>query len=109
MDFGLRSSTGNYMSSLFKMNDISDKTQSYLTKVYTNLTGCIALCALGMYLNANVVMVTGFFSQILMIGAMMYALCQAMDRTKSDNQRMAWCMGIALGKGLLLGPYIHTV
>ena len=40
--------------SLFKMDDVSDKTKEHLTKVYGNILACSAVCALGAFMNANV-------------------------------------------------------
>ena len=47
-------STAENFRAVFKMQDVSPKTQTHLQKVYTNLFGCAALCAFGMYINASV-------------------------------------------------------
>ena len=47
------SNVGEFKS-LFKMDDVSDKTKAHLTNVYGNLFACALTCALGGYLNASV-------------------------------------------------------
>ena len=82
---------------IFKMHDVSEKTQNHLLKVYTNLLGCSVLCAAGMYINSSILLAQGFISQILIMIATLYAVCKVMDVYESENKRMAWCMTIAFG------------
>jgi hypothetical protein len=48
------------MKALFSFDDISEKTQQHLTKVYSLLMVCTGVCAAGMFVNQSFV-VSGFF------------------------------------------------
>ena len=48
------------ISAMFKMEDVSPKTQLHLKNVYGNLAACTAICALGMYINAYTIL-SGMF------------------------------------------------
>ena len=97
------------LSAVFKMNDVSDKTKTHLTKVYGQLAICTGLLAVGMYLNSSVVLIQGFVSQMLIVMALGYAMWQVFDVYQPEQTRMNWLMAIAFFKGTLLGPMIHLV
>ena len=58
---------GNWnLDTIFSMKDVSEKTRAHLSRVYGTLLTASGTCALGMYLNATIMM-QGF---IVMIGFM---------------------------------------
>ena len=62
-------------STLFTFKDISEKTQQHLTRVYSLLLACSIVCALGMYVNATIVL-SGFFLNLLSIILSIYLIYQ---------------------------------
>ena len=56
------------LNTIFSMKDVSDKTRSHLTRVYTTLATSAGTCALGMYLNATF-MLQGFIFMIVFMCA----------------------------------------
>ena len=56
---------GNWdLNTIFSMKDVSEKTRAHLTRVYGTLLTASGTCALGMYLNATIMM-QGFMFMIL--------------------------------------------
>ena len=56
MNYFTDNSNIDKIGALFKMEDVSPKTQTHLKNVYGNLGLCTGVCALGMYLNAFTVL-----------------------------------------------------
>ena len=61
------------LGSLFKFHDVSDKTKTHLTEVYTLLMVCCFICASGMYVNAAYIM-SGFFMNVISIILSVYLI-----------------------------------
>ena len=59
------------INTIFSMKDISDKTRAHLTRVYTALLTASGTCALGMYVNATL-MLGGFIFMIAFMIALGY-------------------------------------
>merc|ERR1711959_255357 len=107
MEFLSRGTTD--IGAVFKMNDVSDKTKTHLTKVYGQLAACTALCAAGMYLNASILFIHGWVSGIFVAMGLMYATCQVLDVHQPEQARMNWLLAIAFFKGMVLGPAMHVI
>ena len=61
------------LNSIFSMKDVSDKTRAHLTRVYTTLLTASGTCAVGMYMNATL-MLSGFIFMILFMVAFGYGV-----------------------------------
>lgn len=94
------------MSALFKMEDISPKTQTHLRNVYGNLMTCTGICALGMYLNAYTIL-SGFFATILIFIGMAYAMYKVTNIYESEHTRIGYLWALAFGMGFMVGPVMH--
>ena len=84
------------LAAIFKLDDVSEKTQTHLVSVYRTLAVCAALSALGMYMNAYTVFV-GFISNILVLMGMLFMICKILDRSKSEGERCGYLYGFAFG------------
>ena len=72
------------LNTIFSMKDVSDKTRSHLTRVYTTLATSAGTCAVGMYLNATF-MLSGFIFMILFMIAFGYGVYQIRNPSNSEN------------------------
>ena len=93
-------------SDIFSFKDVSPKTQEHLTKVYTLILTCAVVCALGMYVNATVI-VAGFLKQMISIIASIYLVYQISNKRNSEDLRKAYLAGFAFMLGFLVGPTMH--
>ena len=98
---------GNWnLDTIFSMKDVSEKTRAHLSRVYGTLLTASGTCALGMYLNATIMM-QGF---IVMIGFMIafgYGSYQVRNPANSENTQIAYLLCIAFSMGFLVGPGIN--
>ena len=94
------------MSTIFSMKDVSTKTQAHLTRVYTTLGTATGTCALGMYLNATI-MIQGFIMMILFMMGFGYCSYQVRNPSNSENTQIAYLLGIAFSMGFMVGPGIN--
>ena len=72
------------LNTIFSMKDVSDKTRSHLTRVYTTLATSAGTCAVVMYLNATF-MLSGFIFMILFMIAFGYGVYQIRNPSNSEN------------------------
>ena len=72
------------LNTIFSMKDVSDKTRSHLTRVYTTLATSAGTCAVGMYVNATF-MLSGFIFMILFMIAFGYGVYQIRSPSNSEN------------------------
>ena len=91
---------------MFKMEDISPKTQLHFRNVYSNLMACTGVCALGMYMNAYTIL-SGFLMNMVTFVAMAYAMYKVMNVYESESSRIGWLWALAFGMGYLVGPVMH--
>ena len=91
---------------MFKMEDISPKTQMHLKKVYGNLMVCTGVCALGMYMNAYTIF-SGFLWTVGIIIAMGFLMYKITNIYEDEKYRMSYLWGLAFFMGFLVGPLIH--
>ena len=96
------------LSTIFSMKDVSDKTRSHLTRVYTTLATSAGTCALGMYLNATF-MLQGFIFMIVFMCAFGWGVYQIRNPHNSENTQIMWLLCIAFSLGWISGPGIHHV
>jgi FtsH-binding integral membrane protein len=101
-------SEGPSLKSVFTLSDISEKTQAHLTKVYTMILACSFVCALGMYVNATLIL-SGFFMTILSIILSVYLMVQVNNRSHPEQTRMLYLAALAFQLGYLVGPAIHHI
>ena len=59
------------LNTIFSMKDVSEKTRAHLTRVYGTLLTTSGTCALGMYINATI-MLQGFLAMIGFMIALAY-------------------------------------
>lgn len=100
--------SGFDLNALLKFNDISEKTRSHLTKVYSLLMVCCFVCAFGMYINSAFI-ASGFFMNLLSIILSVYLIYQVMNRANSEDTRMLFLGGLAFQMGFLVGPAMHLL
>jgi Bax inhibitor 1 len=93
-------------STLFSFKDISPKTQSHLTRVYTMLMACSLVCAFGMWVN-TATFIHGFFMNLLSIILSVYLIYQVSNRSNSEETRMMFLGAFAFQLGFLVGPAMH--
>ena len=91
------------------MKDVSDKTKEHLSKVYFNLMICSGVCALAMYINAYTILMTGFFSQILVFIGLGYLMYKISDKSQKEETRLGYLWALAFAMGYLVGPVMHMV
>jgi hypothetical protein len=92
---------------MFSMKDISAKTQTHLTKVYTTLLGCVLACATGMWLNTSFFL-NGFLMSLISIILSVYLIIQVSNRVaNSETTRLYYLGALAFQLGFLAGPGIH--
>ena len=91
------------------MKDVSDKTKEHLSKVYFNLMICSGICALAMYINAYTILMTGFFSQILVFIGLGYLMYKISDKSQKEETRLGYLWALAFAMGYLVGPVMHLV
>ena len=94
------------ISAMFKMEDVSPKTQLHLKNVYGNLAACTAICALGMYINAYTIL-SGMFMQFAFLIAMAYVMSKVSNVYEDEKTRMGYLWALAFCMGFLVGPLMH--
>ena len=94
------------LSCLFTFKNVSAKTQSHLTQVYTLLMTTALVCAMGMYVNSTFV-VSGFFLNLLSVIGSIFLVYQTLNRANSEDTRKAYLAGLAFQLGFLVGPALH--
>jgi len=72
------------LSTILSMKDVSDKTRAHLTRVYTTLLTASGTCAVGMYMNATL-MLSGFIFMILFMVAFGWGVYQIRSPHNSEN------------------------
>ena len=96
------------VKAMFKIEDISDKTQKHLTKVYSNVMICALICAAAMWLNAHTVF-NGFFMSILVMMGMGYLGYKVSDTNMHETERMGYMWAMAFSLGFHVGPAMHHI
>jgi len=96
------------MSAMFKVSDISDKTQQHLQKVYGNVMVCALVCAGGMWINAHTIL-NGFFMSIIVMMGMMYLSYKVSNAYMPEKERMGYMWALAFSLGFLVGPAMHRI
>ena len=94
------------IGAMFKMQDISPKTQLHLRNVYSNLAACTGVCALGMYMNAATFL-SGFmwtFASMILMGYCMYKIT---NHQEHEQTRIGYLWALSFFMGFLVGPVIH--
>ena len=94
------------ISAMFKMEDVSPKTQLHLKNVYGNLAACTAVCALGMYINAYTIL-SGMFMQFAAIIAMAYGMYKVSNVYEDEKTRLGYLWALAFSMGFMVGPLMH--
>lgn len=94
------------ISAMFKMDDVSPKTQIHLKNVYGNLAGCTAVCALGMYINAYTIL-SGMFVQFAFLIGMAYLVSKVSNVYEDEKTRLGYLWALAFSMGFLVGPLMH--
>ena len=94
------------LKTLFKMEDVSEKTQAHLKKVYGNVMVCTGICALGMYMNAATIF-SGFMFQVMAIIAMGFAVYKVSNRYEPEQTRIGYLWALSFSLGYLVGPVMH--
>ena len=106
MNFSTRGSFN--FATLFKFQDLSDKTQSHLVRVYTMLVVCSLVCAFGMYVNTAIIL-SGFFLNLLSIVLSCYFIYQVVNRENLEESRLIYLGALAFQMGFLVGPAMHLL
>ena len=96
------------LGAMFKLHDISEKTQQHLTKVYGNVMMCALICAAGMWINAHTVL-SGFFASILIMAGMSFFTYKICFSYASEQERMGYMWAQAFSMGFLVGPAMHAI
>ena len=96
------------LSTILSMKDVSDKTRAHLTRVYTSLLTTSGCCAIGMWINATI-MLQGFIAMIGFMIAMGYGVYQVRNPANSENMQMMFLFLIAFSMGFMVGPGINQI
>merc|ERR1712224_560961 len=93
---------------MFKMHDISPKTQNHLSKVYGNVMMCALVCAGGMWINAHTIL-SGFFASIAVMIGIGYLGYKVSSPYMPEQERMGYMWALAFCMGFLVGPAMHQI
>ncbi|ELU02984.1 hypothetical protein CAPTEDRAFT_158085 [Capitella teleta] len=96
------------LQTLLSFNHLEKSVHDHLKKVYSALTICTILAAVGAYVHLFNIFQAGILSTIGSIGLMVLLMTSSHSK-ETEQKRLAYLAGFALCSGMGLGPLLDNV